>query len=296
VVSVTDKPGEVRERALKSLGQLPPFSPTLNRILATLAQEDVCFVKLGELVEKDTVVAGNVLHLVNSALYGRRETINSVRHAISILGINKLRNAVLGMSVARMWKTVKTPPGWSMRRFNMHSAAVAVLADLLAEVLPVDYPEGAFVAGLLHDVGKLVIAMGLPKEWAEVERLRKEEGMTAEEAERAVLGMTHSELSAAAMDHWKIPDPIRVAAAYHHRPEKDPGVPKPGMVPLSRVVWAANHHVNLNGDSVSSEVLAQETPPSNPLGYFELRDRLPRLLENFDSEFESMAAFFREAR
>jgi HD-like signal output (HDOD) protein len=294
VVPVSEQKTDLREKALQALGQLPPFSPTLNRLLATLAQEDVSFVKLGEIVEKDTVVAGNVLHLVNSALYGRRETINSVRHAISLLGINKLRNAVLGMSVARMWKTVKTPAGWSMRRFNMHSAAVAVLSDLLVEALPCNYAEGAFVAGLLHDTGKLVMAMGLPEQWIEIQKMYQETDLSEEECERAVVGMTHSELSKAAMEKWKIPEPIRVAVEYHHAPELDPTPVKPGVLTLSRITWAANHQVNLTGDSIQVEIPPQDAPPSEPLNALGLTDRLPAVLEHFASEFDSMSAFFRE--
>jgi HD-like signal output (HDOD) protein len=105
----TDKKVDLRDKALRSLSALPPFSPILSRLLATLAAEDVSFAVLGDLIEKDTVAAGNILHLVNSALYARRGTISSVRHAVSLLGVNKLRNAVLGMSIARVWNRVKMP-------------------------------------------------------------------------------------------------------------------------------------------------------------------------------------------
>src|SRR5437660_5607052 len=84
-----------KQQALRSLEKLPPFSPVLSRLLATLAQEDVSFAKLADLLEKDTVLAGNVLKLVNSAAFGRRGNVNSVRHAVSILGVTKLRNAAL---------------------------------------------------------------------------------------------------------------------------------------------------------------------------------------------------------
>src|SRR5579884_3619287 len=142
VTSVLD----CRDKVLRSLGRLPPFSPVLNRVLASISGEDFSFSAVADLIEKDTVLAGNVLKIVNSALYGRRGTVNSVRHAVSLLGINKLRNAVLSMSIARMWNSVKTPPGWSMTRFNMHSVAVAILCDLLAQYTSVEYGEGAFIA------------------------------------------------------------------------------------------------------------------------------------------------------
>src|SRR5258708_1753312 len=237
------------QKAVRKLTELPPFSPILNRLLASLASEDVSFAKLGDLIEKDTLVAGNLLHLVNSALYARRGTINSVRHAISILGVNKLRNAVLGMSVSRMWNQVHTPPGWSMARFNMHSASSAILCDLLAQRLPVTYPEGAFVAGLFHDIGRLLIALALGDEHSKVVELRKLGVLSPLECERSVLGFTHPELSAEAMAFWKLPEVIQRAVRDHHQPAADPDG-KSGEIPLSYVVDAANQLVNAQGLSI----------------------------------------------
>src|SRR4051794_39757510 len=113
----------LHKQALASLGRLPPFSPILSKLMASLSGADVSFATLGDLIEKDTVVAGNLLRIVNSAAYSRRETINSLRHALSVLGVEKVRNAVLGMSVSRMLNQATTPSGWSMERFNKHSAA-----------------------------------------------------------------------------------------------------------------------------------------------------------------------------
>ncbi len=113
-------------------------------------------------------MAGNVLRLVNSALYGLRGTVNSIRHAVSLLGISKLRNATLSMSVARMWSQVKTPPGWSTANFNQHSVGVGILSDLLAQGLAVEYAEGAFAAGLFHDLGLLLVAIGMHDEYKQI--------------------------------------------------------------------------------------------------------------------------------
>jgi HD-like signal output (HDOD) protein len=284
---------DYREKALRAIGTLPPFSPVLNKLLASLAQDKVSFSAVGELIEKDTVMAGGVLHLVNSALYGRRGTINSVRHAVALLGINKLRNAVLGMSITRLWSEVKTPQGWSMARFNGHSAATAVLADLLAQHLEADYPEGAFIAGLLHDVGRLLIALGLREEHGAILRLYERSGRSLVECEREVIGVTHPELSAAAIAHWNLPLPIQLAAEHHHRPAADPTPVAPGAWALSSIVHVANQHVNSAGISVFRDLNPADQPPPDPLEALGLGDGLPALLEQFQSEYEAMAGFFR---
>ena len=90
-----------KDRILKSLDKLTPFSPVLTRVLATLNDEDVSLGELAGIIETDTVLAGNILRLVNSPLYGRSATINSVRRAVAIVGRIKIRNLVLGLSVSR---------------------------------------------------------------------------------------------------------------------------------------------------------------------------------------------------
>jgi HD-like signal output (HDOD) protein len=102
IVNATIPVQGLKEQALRSLSKLPPFSPILNKLMVSLANEDVSLLKIAELIEKDAVLAGNVLRLVNSALYGRLATVNSVRLAISLLGVTKLRNATLEMSVTRL--------------------------------------------------------------------------------------------------------------------------------------------------------------------------------------------------
>jgi putative nucleotidyltransferase with HDIG domain len=291
----TSDTGLLRERALRSLGELPPFSPILNRLLASLANEEVSFIKLGDMIEKDPVMAGNLLHLVNSALYGRRGSINSVRHALSLLGINKLRNAVLGMSISRMWNQVRTPPSWSTARFNTHSAAAAILSDLLAQRLQVNYAEGAFVAGLLHDIGRLLIALGLTEEYGRILQMHEthESGeKSLLDCEMSVIGLTHPELSAEALTHWNLPEQIQDAVRYHHNPGLDPSALKPGDITLSRVLDAANQYVNSIGVSILKKCQDSADPTLvDNLGLS--TDQVQAVLTDFKTEYDAMSAFFR---
>jgi HD-like signal output (HDOD) protein len=273
------------------LGQLPPFSPILNRLIASLASEDVSFAKIADLIEKDTVLAGNILRLVNSALYGLPGTVNSIRHAVSLLGINKLRNAALSMSVSRMWNQIKTPPEWSMARFNLHSVGVGILSDLLAQRMDVPYAEGAFAAGLFHDLGLLLVAIGLHEEYQQMIRLCPSDQKWLIDYEIQVLGMTHAELSAEALAAWNLPEPIQVAVRYHGTPELDPTPIAAGQVTLSRVLNAADQRVRAMGTCVSLFENQAEEGQATPdiLG---LGERLPGILSEFDAEFSAIQAYF----
>lgn len=273
------------------LSELPPFSPILNRLIASLAHEDVSFAKISELIEKDTVLAGNILKLVNSALYGFRGTINSVRHAVSLLGVNKLRNATLSMSVARMWKQVKTPPGWSMASFNLHSAGVAILSDLLAQKLDVNYPEGAFAAGLFHDLGWLLVAMGCPDEFKQISLLCRQDQKWAAEYEVEVLGTSHADLAAEALASWNLPEPIQDAVRYHQTPLKDPAASDPALVPLSRVLNVADAYVQAIGTSISVFENSAKEDASLP-DEFGLGEQLQSVLAEFESEFGAIKPYF----
>jgi HD-like signal output (HDOD) protein len=273
---------DLKRKALRSLGELPPFSAVLSHLLASLAGESVSLARLGDLIEKDTVVSANLVLLVNSTPYARRGTVNSVRNALSLMGIEKVRNAVLGMSIKRMWSETRMPASWSMARFNTHSASAAILSDLLAQRLEVEYPEGAFAAGLLHDVGRLILALALPEHHARIELLHAT-GRPRLDCEMEVLGFTHPMLSADALACWNIPVQIRIAVLDHHTPSGD--------LELSTVLDAANHYVNSTGASIA----AGDPEWSDPtlIESLGLNDGSGTVLAEFAAEYSAMSAFFR---
>jgi HD-like signal output (HDOD) protein len=281
----------LRARALESLERLPPFSPILNRLLAGLAREDVSFVRIADVIEKDTVLAGNVLRLVNSALYGRSATINSVRHAVSLLGVNKLRNATLTMSVTRMWNQVQVPRGWSMSRFNLHSVATAMLGDVVAQAAPIDYAEGAFAAGLFHDLGRLLMAIGLPEEYEQITMLSTSRHFARWECEMEVVGFTHAELSADALERWNLPVEIRTAVLNHHTQERDQAAG--GQISLSRAIAAVDAYANANGYALSDTDEGDKERGTTMLLALGIDEAsLPTLLESFTAEFTAIRAMF----
>lgn len=286
-----------KQKLQRVLNNLPPFSPILNRLLASLASEDVRFSDLSSLIEKDTVLSGHVLRLVNSAAMARRSRINSISHAVSVLGLVRLRNFLLSLSIARLWQSTKTPAPWNTGDFNLHAAAVALMADLLAQNSHCHYPEGAFLAGLLHDYGKLLIAAALPEQFVEIVRRAREENASLVECERAVIGFTHPELSAMTLKAWNLPDEIIRGVEYHHSPDlEEINFPsESGGVHLSRIVFSADtavrhlgiHVMNFDATTERSRPQAQAS-----LEFLGFQSCAEKVLEEFDAEYDAIRAFF----
>ena len=216
--------------------------------MSSLADDNVSLAHLSSVIEMDTVLSGNVLRLVNSVLYGRRGTVSSVRHALGIIGLTKLRNYVLGLSVSQLWKKVHTAENWSIGRFNQHSMATAVMGDLIVQRLPVDNSEAAFAAGLLHDIGRFMIAVALPDECERILQLYVSSHDPLEVCEQEIIDVSHAELGAAALARWNLPVSIQRAIAAHHQGPMSPLPQDP--LDLARVVLVANELADHFGYSV----------------------------------------------
>jgi HD-like signal output (HDOD) protein len=280
---------------LQVLRDLPPFSPALNRLLATLSNENASTALIIAIVESDPVLAGNVLKLVNSAAFDRRHAVNSIHHAVTLIGIDKLRNMVFGSSIANLSNRLKTPPEWSTNRFNLHSVACGVMCDALTEHLELDYADCAFTAGLFHDVGEMLIAVGMHDAHAKIKALYAAQFGTKLECEQSAMGISHADLSADALAFWKLPAALQRVARFHHEPAKDLGDPGHQGFTLTQIVLCADAYLETRGlslgekpDGLSHPELADE--PFLPLG---IRIADAEFLDKFDADLQVLAGTFR---
>jgi len=257
----------------------------VGRLLAPLSDEDGWFGELAGIIQTDAVLAGNLLRVVNSPLYGRSSTINSVRHAVAIMGSIKIRNLVLGLSVSRRWDNASVPRQWNSRQFNTHSLAVAVLSDLIALEVPVPYPEGAFTAGLLHDIGKLLIAVAAPESFESLCDVYTDESVNDCEAE--LVGASHAQISGAILEKWKLPKPIQEAVAYHHSPDEADR----HELRLAHVIQAADRYINTVGLGMPPFRHHPVTSIDACDERFGVRDGILKMAEVFREEFETVRAF-----
>lgn len=122
--------GKVVTDCLHSLGKLTPPTPALVQLISTLDEEDPSFAGISSIIEKDAVLAGNILRTVNSPLFPTSHRITSVRHSLAILD-TRVRNLALGLSVIRFFSQGPRPRAWSQSSFNHHCLATGVMAQLL---------------------------------------------------------------------------------------------------------------------------------------------------------------------
>jgi HD-like signal output (HDOD) protein len=203
-----------RDVALRAADRMPFLPPAFQQALALFATEgdEVSVAKLAAVIEQDVVQTGSLIAIANSVLYGRIGSVCSLRQAIARIGIHKTRNALLGLSVLRAFRAVRPPPNWSLARFNDHSLAVAVFADLLVQKLRTKDAEWAFLGGLLHDIGLLLIATGLPDEAKQMAEVGNDYQLA--ELERQVLGFTHFEIGTELLSRWGCPGIVQEASLF----------------------------------------------------------------------------------
>ncbi|MGD1094688.1 MAG: HDOD domain-containing protein [Bryobacteraceae bacterium] len=282
-----------RVRTLACLERLPRLSPLMSQLLARLARRNCEVPELTALIEKDPLLAGQVLRMANSAIFGRMQQITTVGHAITMIGVGTLRKFALGNSVANLFSRFRSAPSFSMTRFNLHSVATATLVEALVDELPVEFPEGAFIAGILHDVGRLLIAVTLPDDFESIVSLYAIKNTPLTECERDVLDIDHAELSALAIGRWDLAESIQRAARFHHTPdlalaESDPG---PGKVTLSLIINKADEFVNYLGLSIVRPQAMNQKPPSLEFPGFQYSQE--RALQTFEREWKSVGDLFR---
>ena len=284
-----DRRSNTRKQAFLSLARVPALSPTATQLLGRLARRHCEVHELAVLIERDPLLSAQILAIANSAAFGRAQPISSIQHAIAMIGLGAVRKFALARSISNLFGKRKIAPSFSMTRFNLHSVATGMFLELLSDMAPLEDTEDAFLAGLFHDVGKLVIAVALPEQYEEILGTA---ALTCEpilEIERRILQFDHAELSALAVDYWGLGEPIRAAAAYHHEPGKYPAAP--GKISLAMAVSKVDAVVNAAGMSLlPAPPLGNEIPP---LAFDGFPFDEGFLIERFTTEWTVAGAMFR---
>lgn len=201
---------------LDSVSSLPPLPAAVQRLLSLAKQIDADFQEIALVIEADQTLTARTLRAANSALYGVSRRVQTVRQATVLLGRETILNLAIGASVLGMQNSLSGAWPGDPAAFWRHSIAVASVARDLARHLRLADPEEAFVAGLLHDIGKLILLGHFGERYLQVLKAAQYGAKPLFRLEREVLGTDHAAVGQALCVHWNIPSTLAQAIAEHH--------------------------------------------------------------------------------
>jgi len=204
---------------ITSMERLPSLPALYQEIVRALRSEETSLSAVGKIIGRDPAMSAKILQLVNSAFFGLGRPVSTASQAVSYLGIDTVRALVLSVNVFGQFDPT-TIPAFSLESLWTHSLSVGTLAKAIAvlEKASKSTCEDSLLAGLLHDVGKLILVANLPHQYREAEALASHDAITVPEAQREIFGSSHMEVGAYLLGLWGLADDIVEAVAFHHHP------------------------------------------------------------------------------
>jgi putative nucleotidyltransferase with HDIG domain len=245
-----------RQKIIELVERIPTFQQSVLRILALTAHPQCAPKDLVAVIEHDPILTIKVLKLVNSAYFGLAQEVTSVHHAVVYMGLNTIKN--LAICVATMGCLPRTnKAGLNVNHFWEHSLAVAVIGQQLADGHGQDDTGTAdfFVAGLLHDIGKLVLAHFQSSEYRQVLRRLATGTAHVNQVEKEVIGIDHANLGALIAEKWHLPLELIDGIRYHHDLPANTAYKRPALL-----TFAANYTAHLLTAGPEPEALAKQRP------------------------------------
>lgn len=241
-----------------SAKDLKPISPSAIRLIGLLGNHDIDNDTICQTLRSDSVLTARLLRACNSPVWGFGTPVESIDQALFVLGHQHVLRVVLSVATGPALATAI--PGYAVeaRALWEHSVTTAVASEMVATTLSeglVD-PSVAFTAGLLHDIGKIVLGQVLSPDFqSRIRSLVADGGHSRAEAEQKIVGVDHPEVGACLLRSWHVPDAIVEAVALHHQPALSPGLP------LSCVVHFANCLAHLASSAPGWEAYAMRIDP-----------------------------------
>lgn len=225
------------KRITQSIIALPTLPTVIGQLISLIDNPKTSARGVAQLISTDQALTAKILKLANSAFYGFPREIATVQHAVVVLGFETVKNLGLSVSVLERFSGPESSgraDEFDRQKFWEHSIACGVAAKLLAAKLRYRMPGEAFAAGILHDIGRLILSQYFPAEFAEVMKVMREEDVYIGEAEEQVLGVTHADVGSWLAERWNLPDQLERAIAMHHTPGRVEGPAElPSLIHLS---------------------------------------------------------------
>ncbi|MEW6658507.1 MAG: HDOD domain-containing protein [Thermodesulfobacteriota bacterium] len=274
-------------QVLRSLKNLPPFPMVAQRTLVLLNKPEVSIQELVEVVKFDPAITANILRISNSAYFGLRREIHSLHQALLLLGTQELLKIIIASGATRLFSA--PTPGYFTERQGLwrHSVSCALMVDVLSRELSLPDQATGFTAGLMHDIGKIVLSLFVEQKFHEIMEVVEQQGVSFQAAEKIILGVDHAEMGGEMARMWDFPDRLRLAITYHHLDK-----PEAYTDDLILLVYLADILCLMFGQDLGSDGLAYTGYPE-VLRHFHLRERnLQKVLLQFGSAWDEAQILF----
>ena len=239
-------------RILAQVDDIPTLPTTVTEVLRIVDSPDCSASRLSQLVSSDPALAARVLRLANSAYYGFPRAISAVLQAVTLMGSSTLRNVALSAAAFDLFRPATTQ-GLDLEALWRHSVAVAAASRLVARRVRYTPLEKAFTAGLLHDIGKVIIARYLHGSVGRIVSRVNTEKIAIADAEQRVLGVSHAAFGAWLAARWAFPPSLVDAIAFHHNPaQAEENIQLAAIVYVADLV-ARRANIGSGGDNIVRE-------------------------------------------
>lgn len=217
---------ELQDRLSALVEEMPAFSSSVTRIMELTSDINCAPKDMVEVIDHDPVMTVKILKLVNSAYFGLRNEVVSIKQGVVLLGINTLKNLALTIAAVGMLPR-NSITGFDSQEFLLHSLGTATIARILSQKIGIPSRESTdfFVAGLLHDFGKVVMVQFLADDMETALRNSRADQSPLQEQEHNILGFDHSEVGGELARKWGLPNELVLSIREHHDP--DPATDSP---------------------------------------------------------------------
>jgi HD-like signal output (HDOD) protein len=250
---------DFRKKVEETINFLPPLPAVMSDLIDAINSEDTDFRSLGRIIARDPSMTLDVLKIANSAFYGLQTKVNSIEQAVRMLGISEIASLCISCSTTRSLKAPQGVETVDLNRFWRHSVATGVIAKIVCAKLSVGRWDSLYLAGLIHDVGAVILDRFKHDVYKEVLELTGRENISVREAEEQVMGASHDTVGGWLMEKWKLPEVFVQVASYHHTvsPASDKYRIVVAIISLADIFARLTQHGfdgNMNG------VIVTETP------------------------------------
>ncbi|MEW6417018.1 MAG: HDOD domain-containing protein [Nitrospirota bacterium] len=280
------------EKIIKGIEDIPTLPYVVFRINNALGNDSVTTNAVSEIIEKDPSLTSRVLRLANSSYYGLSCRVDTIPRAITVLGFNTIRNLAFTTEVFKIFnKNISLP--LDIKGLWYHSLGCAIASKSLIHKNDPILEEKVFICGILHDIGKIIIAQNIPDLLEEVlKEIKDNRDLTLCDAEKNIIGYTHSEVGSLVAEKWHFPKELSNIIRFHHSPSLvNPFIDISDYTLLHNAVYAGNQIAKaiVLGKSTDERVSAIHPSTRNSFGISEkeLPETLFRIKLDFDSVVNS---------